>query len=157
MVPLQVSCGSQTPVDGRHTAPAAAYLQLEVQHSSLLGSHWELAVNLHVVGTQQVLFPHPLTPPQSHSSPASTIPLPHWLPVIVVISLFATKQEDLTEFRPRAEHMFPMVHAENLLTLGFDAGFMMNCPPASQVEALKGQHCWAATVVPSLQVWLVQS
>jgi hypothetical protein len=57
------------------------------------------------------------------------------------MSLFAMKQLDLTEFRPKAEHILPMEQAENLVTPGLDAGFMINAPLALQVVALRGQHC----------------
>jgi len=102
-VPLQTSWGSQIPVLVRHTVPFEANWQVEVQQSSLLGSQTACDLNLQVVGSQHGLLPHPGTPPQSQSSPASTIPFPHWLPVIVEMSLFAVRQVVLTLFLPIAE------------------------------------------------------
>lgn len=156
-VPVQVSCGSQTPVLARQTVLAEANWQDEVQQSSLLGSHTAFCTNLQVVGSQHELLPHPLVPPQSQSSPVSTMPLPHWLPVMVAMSLLAVKHVVLTLLRPMALQMLPTLQAENLVMPDPVAGFMMNCPPASQVSALRGQHCCAATVLPSLQVVDVQS
>jgi hypothetical protein len=70
-------------------------------------------VNLQVVGLQQGLFAHPDVPPQSQSSPASTMPFPHWLPVIVETSLFAVRQLVFTLFLPIAEQMLPIEQGEN--------------------------------------------
>jgi hypothetical protein len=114
---------------------------VDVQQSSLLGSQTEFAVNWQVVASQHVLPAQPDVPPQSHCSPGSTIPFPHWLPVIVVTSLLAVRQVVLTLFLPIAEQMLPTVQGENFWMLVPVLGFMMYCPPASQVVELKGQHC----------------
>src|SRR5690606_19231041 len=76
-VPEHFSSGSQGPVLARQTVSAPANWHWSVQHSSLAGSQMLFVVNLHVLGSQHGLFPHPSSPPQSHSSPASTMPLPH--------------------------------------------------------------------------------
>jgi hypothetical protein len=101
------------PVLARHIVPLEANWQLLVQQSSLLGSQTDCEVNLQVVGSQQGLLPHPEVPPQSHSSPASTMPFPHWLPVMVVTSLLADKQVVFTLILPIAEQMLPIEQGEN--------------------------------------------
>lgn len=53
--------------------------------------------------------------------------------------------------------MFPILQGENCVMPLEVLGFMMYAPPASQVVLLRGQHCCAATVCPSLQVDDVQS
>lgn len=130
------------PLTARHTVPCEENWQVSWQQSSLLGSQTEPVVNLHVVGSQHVFEPQDSSPPQSQSSPLSTIPLPHWLPVIVVTSLFAERQVVFTLLRPIAEHMLPIVQAENfVIPLEVD-GFMIYASPASHVELLRGQHCY---------------
>lgn len=78
--PEQTSAISQGPVLARQVVFAALNWQLE-QHASLESSQTALSLNLQVVGSQQALSPQAAVPPQSQSSPLSTIPLPHWLPV----------------------------------------------------------------------------
>ena len=56
-----------------------------------------------------------------------------------------------------AEQMLPMEQALKSVMPWEVDGFMMNLSPASQVEELRGQHCWALTALLSLQVELVQS
>jgi hypothetical protein len=85
------------------------YWQLEVQQSSFAGSQTEPDVNLHVFGSQQESPAQPSVPPQSQSSPGSTMPLPHTLPVMVVTSLLLERQSVFTELRPMALQMFPIV------------------------------------------------
>jgi hypothetical protein len=85
------------------------------------------------------------------------MPFPQRLSVIVVTSLFAVKQVVFTLFLPMAEQILPIVQGENFWMLVPVLGFMIYAPPASQVVALKGQHCCDATVVPSVQVVEVQS
>jgi hypothetical protein len=139
-VPLHTSSGLHDPVLGRHTVPFVASWQPR-QHSSFASSHTDPVVNLHVFGSQHLLLPHPSVPPQSQSSPSSTIPLPHSCPVIVVTPVLSLRQSVLTLLRPIAEQMLPIVHGENDVTPSPVDGFMMNCPPASHVELLRGQHC----------------
>jgi len=74
--PVHVSAGSQDPVLARHILPADASWQ-SWQQSSLLSSHTAPDLNLHVDASQHALSPQPPGPPQSHSSPGSTMPLPH--------------------------------------------------------------------------------
>ncbi len=76
-VPEQVSAGSQEPVLGRQTVPLLDNWHCWVQHSSFEKSQTEPVVNLHVLGLQQGLLLQPCGPPQSQSSPASTMPFPH--------------------------------------------------------------------------------
>ncbi len=75
-VPEHTSAGSQVPVLGRQTVPLLAMWHCCVQHSSLEKSQTEPVVNLHVDGLQHGLLPQPCVPPQSQSSPDSTMPLP---------------------------------------------------------------------------------
>jgi hypothetical protein len=157
LLPEQVSCGSQDPVEARQTVPEFAKAQVEVQQSSLLGSQTALVWNLQVVGSQQGLFPQPATPPQSQSSPCSTIPFPHCEPVMVRTFLLDVRQPVLTELRPMAEQIFPMLQGLKFVIPGAVDGFITKRPPAGQVDEESGQHCCAATVVPSLHVELVQS
>ncbi len=154
--PEQVSTGSHEPVLGRHTVPLAARPHWRVQHSSLEKSQTEPAVNLQVAALQHGLPAQPWAPPQSQSSPASTMPLPHWLPVMVTTSLLLVRHVDLTLLRPMAEQMLPTLQGENLVMPLPVEGFMMNWPPASHEAVLSGQHCWR-TAVPSPQVDGVQS
>lgn len=139
LLPVHVSWGSHLPVLSRHTVPFDANWHEEVQHSSLVGSHWALPLNLQVLASQQLLSPHPSSPPQSQSSPLSTMPLPHWLPVIVVMFLLSVKQVDLTlDLKP--EQILPIEQGENsVIPLAVD-GFMMYLPPASHVVLLSGQQ-----------------
>ena len=123
-VPLHFSVKSQGPELARQTLFEGANLQPE-QHSSFISSQTEPFVNLQVAPSQQVSLPHPCVPPQSHSSPLSTTPLPHWLPVIVTIPRSLTKQLELTLLRPKAEQMFPTVQGENCVIPSAVLGFMM--------------------------------
>ena len=56
-----------------------------------------------------------------------------------------------------ALQMLPMLQGEKLVIPGLVEGFMMYLPPAGQVSAERGQHCCAATVLPSAQVVESQS
>ena len=112
-----------------------------LQQSSLESSQTAFVLNLQVVGSQQLLPAQFSVPPQSQSSPSSTMPLPHWLPEMVTTPLFAVRQSDLTLFRPRAEQMLPIEQGlKSVMPWPVD-GFMIYFAPASQVSALRGQHC----------------
>ena len=150
-----ISVKSQGPELARQTLFEGANLQLE-QHSSFVSSQTEPLVNLQVAPLQQVLPPHPCVPPQSHSSPLSTIPLPHWLPVIVTIPRLLTKQLELTLLRPKAEQMFPTVQGENCVIPSAVLGFMMYWPLALHVDDERGQH-WEVLSRPCEQVSGMQS
>lgn len=73
------------------------------------GTYSQTAVltNLQVVASQHLLFPQPSTPPQSQSSPDSTIPLPHSFSVIILTSLLEVKHVVLTLRLLNAEQIFP--------------------------------------------------
>lgn len=70
-------------------------------------SQTALSTNLQVVGLQHLLVPQPSVPPQSHSSPASTIPFPHSFLVMILTSLLEVRHEVLTLRLLNAEHIFP--------------------------------------------------
>ncbi len=74
-LPVHISAISQlASFAGLHTCVAGANEHCCVQHALLSGSHTAPDLSLHVVESQHAEF----TPlPGSHSSPASTIPLPH--------------------------------------------------------------------------------
>ena len=156
VLPVQRSSGSHDPVDGRHTVLADASWHLE-QQSSLESSHTAPLLNLHVVGSQHGLSPHPAVPPQSQSSPLSTMPLPHCWPVMVVTSRLSVKHDVLTLLRNMAEQMLPTVQAEKVLTFDDEAGFIMYACVPSHVLALSGQHCCELTTDLSEHVSEVQS
>lgn len=156
MFPEQISCGSHTPVLALQTVPAVENWQL-VQQSSFEGSQTALFLNLHVVASQHVLLPQFAVPPQSHSSPSSTMPLPHCWPVIVVTPLLSDRHDPLTLLRPRAAQMFPTEQGLNPLMPSTVEGFMMYLAPASQVVVLSGQHCCELTVWLFAQVCESQS
>jgi len=157
LLPEQVSCGSQAPVELRQTVPELAKAQVDMQQSSLLGSQTAFALNLQVVASQHGLFPQPSTPPQSQSSPCSTIPFPHWEPLMVGTFLLDVRQPVFTELRPMAEQIFPILQGLKLVIPVAVDGFMMKRWPAEQVDEESGQHCCAATVVPSAHVESTQS
>ena len=71
--------------------------------------------------------------------------------------LFAVRQSVFTEFRPIAEHIFPIVHGEKAVIPSPVDGFMMYFCPASQLLADSGQHCCEASVDADAQVSAVQS
>lgn len=153
--PVHISAGSHSPVLGRQVCVDGANWQL-LQHSSLESSQTALFLNLQVAASQH-WFPAQLAvPPQSQSSPASTMPLPHCCPVIVVTPLLLLKQKVLTLFRWKAEQILPMEQGLNAVMPWPVEGFMRYFSPASQVPLLRGQHCCALDV-PSAQVELVQS
>lgn len=154
--PVQVSTGSHDPVLARQTVVLEEYWHVELQQSSLDGSHTEAVVYLQVAASQHALPLHPDSPPQSQSSPVSTMPLPHWLPVMVTTFLLLVKQLESTDWRPKAEQMLPMEHEENCSMPSPVDGFIMNWPFALQVDALSGQHC-CFVAVPSPHVVAVQS
>jgi hypothetical protein len=126
------------------------------QQLSLESSQTALSLNLQVDASQQELSLQPSSPPQSQSSPDSTIPLPHWLPLMVTTPLLSDRQEDLMLFLPMAEQMFPMVQSENLVMLFIAYGFMMYFASASQVDEESGQH-WDESCSFSEHVWESQS
>jgi hypothetical protein len=128
-----------------------------LQQSSLESSHTALFLNLHVDASQHALFPHWELPPQSQSSPASTMPLPHTGSPMVVMPRLLVRQLDSTELRRRALQMLPMEQGENLVMPCAVEGFMMNCSPASHWPLLSGQHCCELTVLASPQEREVQS
>lgn len=119
-------------------------------------SHTALSTNLQVLGSQHLLPAHWATPPQSQSSPFSTIPLPHSCSVIIVTPLFEVRQDVSTPRRPIAEQMLPTVHGLKSCILSLVLGFIMNFCPASHSVADSGQHCevWGIFVP---QLWDVQS
>ena len=80
--------------------------------------------NLQVVGLQQVFPAQPDVPPQSHSSPSSTMPLPHSPAVMRVTFLFEVKQEAEIAFVAKPEQMFPIEHAEKRLVASIVVGFI---------------------------------
>jgi hypothetical protein len=127
------------PVLARQTVLAEANWQFE-QQDSWESSHTALFLNLHVDGSQQGLFPQDASPPQSQSSSASTMPLPHWLPVIVVTLRLALRQLDLTVFRPKAEQILPIEQGEKSVRLLLEDGLIMYWSAASHAEVEIGQH-----------------
>ena len=155
--PVQRSSGSHSPVEGRQTWSVPENWQL-LQQSSLESSHTELFLNLHVAASQQ-LFPahllfsvtkccavewgtsYPSDPPQSQSSPVSTIPFPHLFSVIICTSLLSVKHCLLTLLEKNAPQMLPMVQGLNLSICSDVEGFMMYLPPASHWVAVSWQHC----------------
>lgn len=110
-LPVQVSSRSQTPVLARQTVLAGVNWQ-DVQQESLLSSQTLEPMKRQVVGLQQEFPRQPLSPPQSQSSPLSTIPFPHWEPVRVVRLRLETRQEERTRLAPRPEQMLPIVQGE---------------------------------------------
>lgn len=130
---------SHSPRLARHTVSADENWQL-LQQLSFASSHTAPSLNLQVLASQQLLLPQDSSPPQSQSSPSSTIPFPHWLPVIVVTPRFSDRQELLTLLRPMAEHIFPTVQGEKLSTSPA-VGFMMYFALASHDDVDRGQHC----------------
>jgi hypothetical protein len=113
-LPVHVSAMSQTPVLARQTVPDEEYWQLE-QQLSFESSQTAPDLNLQVVASQQALSSHASVPPQSQSSPASTMPFPHWLPVIVTTPRLSVRHVDWMLLRPMAEQMLPIVHSEKLV------------------------------------------
>lgn len=138
-LPVHFSSGSQGPVLALQTLSLDLYWQFS-QHSSFESSQTALALNLHVRASQQGLPLHEASPPQSQSSPSSTIPFPHWLPVMVTTPRLFTRQSDRTLFRPMPEQMLPTVQGENCVIPRPEVGFMMNLPFALQEPLEKGQH-----------------
>jgi hypothetical protein len=114
-LPGQVSWGSQSPELSRQTVLELAYWQLR-QQSSLESSQTELPLYLQVEASQQGLSPQPCSPPQSHCSSPSTMPLPHCWPVMVSTSLLLLKQSVLTLLFLIALQMLPIVQGENSST-----------------------------------------
>jgi hypothetical protein len=155
-VPEQVSCGSHCPVLARQTVEADANWQLR-QQSSLRSSQTDPVVNLQVVGLQHALPWQFAVPPQSQSSPVSTIPLPQMGSLIVETRRLSVKQVPLTELRERAVQTFPIVHKLNVSTPGDEDGFMIYLRPASHELPLSGQHCWDATKLASAHALESQS
>ena len=127
-------------MDGRQTIELDANWQLSVQQSSFEGSQTEFVVYLHVVGSQQLLSPHPSGPPQSHSSPISTIPLPHWEPEMIGTFLLSVRHCVFTAFLPIAEQMLPTEQGEKFRMLEPVDGFMTKRPDAGQVSRESGQQ-----------------
>lgn len=140
LLPVHLSSGSHSPVLALHTSSADANWQ-PLQQSSFESSQTALFRNRQVRGSQHWLPPQFSSPPQSQSSPVSTIPLPHWLPVMVGTPLLANRQSELTLFRPRAEQMLPIEQGLKLVIPRLVEGFMIYSSPASQEFWLKGQHC----------------
>ena len=74
LVPVHVSAVSQRgSTAGRQTCVDGASWHDDVQQAELVGSQTEPEVNLQVVGLQHA----DCWPPESQSSPGSTMPLPH--------------------------------------------------------------------------------
>ena len=59
---------------------------------------------------------------------------------MTVFSPGAWIQLDETSLLPIFEQMLPRVHAENVCSESDVVGFMMNLPPASQLDEDDGQH-----------------
>jgi len=133
--PGQTSLGSHVPVLARHTVPFAENWQLE-QQESFASSQTAPFTNLQVDASQQGSSPQPASPPQSHSSPLSTIPFPHCGPEKVATFLLFERHDVSTDFRPIALQMFPIVQGLNALLPGCEYGFMMNCEFAEHVLAV---------------------
>jgi hypothetical protein len=136
---VQTSSTSQIPVIALQTVFGESNWQLE-QHDSRESSHTALSLYLQVVGSQQELFPQDCSPPQSQSSPASTIPFPHWLPVMVVTLRLALRQAERIVLRPKAEQILPIEQGEKSVILLLEDGLMRYRPPVSQIEVESGQH-----------------
>lgn len=121
-------------------------------------SQTALSTNLQVVGLQHLLVPQPSTPPQSQSSPASTIPFPHSFLVMMLTSLLEVRHEVLTLRLLNAEQMFPTEQGLKASIRSLVDGFMRYAPPASQTVVLSGQHIDAAAILlDAEQVGPVQS
>lgn len=116
-LPVHVSAMSQAPVLARHTVFAGENWHL-LQQLSLESSQTALFLYLHVFASQQGLSAQLASPPQSQSSPASTMPLPHLPPLIVTTPRFSERQLDLILLRPIAEQILPIVHGEKVVILG---------------------------------------
>jgi hypothetical protein len=150
--PVHLSSRSHGPVLGRQTVSAEANWQL-VQHGLAASSQAAPARNRQVEPSQQLFWAQ--LAPQSHSSPTSTMPFPHCPAVMVVILLLLTRQLVLTVPSRSCEQMVRMLQGENAVCDGEEAGFMMYCPFASQVEEDRGQHCpWVAGHVADVQSWM---
>ncbi|KAI9037566.1 zincin [Aspergillus affinis] len=93
----------------RQTVSDDAYWQ-SLQHGPDASSQTALSRNRQVVPSQQE-FPSQLSP-QSQSSPASTIPLPHSPGVMVGTSSLLIRQFVRTSPDPMAEQTFPKVQGE---------------------------------------------
>jgi hypothetical protein len=123
-LPVHFSSMSHSPVLARQTVFAEENWQ-EVQQPSFASSQTEPSVNLQVLASQHLLSPQPSEPPQSQSSPSSTMPLPHCAPAMVTMPLLSERHSELTVLRPSAEQTLPIVHCENLVTSELVLGFMM--------------------------------
>ena len=158
-VPVHISamshCGS---AEARHTVCALANWHESVQHASFVGSQTDPEVNWHVLESQQVEFTFG---PGSHSSPASTIPLPHILRVIVLtLELGSTRQDVLTALEDvdcMTEQMLPKLHCEKTFCTDEVTGDMIYWSFASQVLVVRGQQTGLFVPVelhPSWQSWI---
>jgi len=96
-----------------------------LQQSSFASSQTAPDLNLQVEASQHWLLPQLSAPPQSQSSPSSTMPLPHCWPLMVVTPRLLLKHCVLTELRSMAEQMFPIEHGENWVMPSAVDGFMM--------------------------------
>jgi hypothetical protein len=91
----------------------------------LASSHTAPFLNLHVLASQHALVPQLAAPPQSQSSPSSTMPLPHCAPVMSGTPRLELKQKVLTLLRPMAEQMLPTEQGlKEVIPWAVD-GFMM--------------------------------
>jgi hypothetical protein len=84
----------------------------------------EPVVNLQVVGSQQVSLPQPVGPPQSHSSPSSTMPLPHSPAVMRVTFLLEVRQVLEVVLVRKPLQMLPMVQGEKRFVASIVVGFI---------------------------------
>lgn len=97
--PLHFSSLSQMPREGRQTLPLGLKLH-PLQQRSLRSSQRAPGFSVQVDPSQHALLMHSglLAGPQSHSSPGSLTPLPHWFPVTVVLvpgsALYAPRKWD---------------------------------------------------------------
>lgn len=156
-LPVHISAWSQlASFAGRHTWVAGANEQVSVQQALLAGSHCAFALSLHVEASQH----DEVTPwPGSHSSPCSTMPLPHMPSEIVRWAAEASMRHDVLVLPPLLpcirEQILPRLHGENFISPVSATGFMMNWELALQLSFVKGQHTGELLVPqPSVQSWI---
>ena len=148
-VPLHVSAMSHAlSLDGRQTCVGGANWHVPVQHGPESGSHNAPERSLHVAVSQHV----ELTPtPGSHSSPASTIPLPHICSENVFCAGSGTLMHVMSILLPFiSEQIFPIVQGEKTCSLLDETGDMRKREVELQVCAESGQQS-SERVQPSAQ------
>src|SRR5579859_3656036 len=95
-----------------------------MQNESFESSHTDPVENLQVVGLQQLFPAQPAVPPQSHSSPSSTMPFPHSPAVIRVTFLFEVRQDCDTSLFAKPEQILPIEQGENRFVASIVVGFI---------------------------------